>query len=95
MNTAAGAPHGQDGTAIDPATRSRPGDLRKVNPPFRVAALVVPTLTPAWLARYSWGSMTTGTGFNEAWAYTEGVHEISLFFGRMDAPSGPAVTVAT
>lgn len=77
------------------AVSSRSSGPEKVNPPFRVAALVTPSLTPAWLARYSWGSMTTSGGFDEAWAYTEGIHEISLLFGHMDAPSGPAVTVAT
>lgn len=95
MEIAAGAPRNTGRDAADPAASSRPGDPGKVNPPFSVAALVAPALTPAWLARYSWGSMTTGVGFDEAWAYTEGIHEISLFFGRMDAPSGPAVTVAT
>lgn len=57
--------------------------------------MVTPSLRPAWLARYSWGSMTTSGGLDGAWAYTEGIHEISLLFGHMDAPSGPAVTVAT
>ena len=68
---------------FDSARRSaeRAEDKLAVGLPFRVAGLAVPAVEPAWLAEWSSVSMT--------------VEEISLFYGRMDAPSGPAVTVST
>ena len=39
--------------------------------------------------------MTTHGHAEGATVHGEGVHEISLFYGRMDAPAGPAVTVTT
>ena len=97
MELVSGEPGGPERAWLESVRRQ--GELSQdqlaAAPPFRVAGLAMPLVEPSYLAGWSWESMTTHGRAEGATVHGEGVHEISLFYGRMDAPAGPAVTVTT